>query len=74
MPVKWALLLLILYAGSAYASDNNADKQVKQQPDTDFLEFLGEWETTDGAWFDPLPEKENKPGGDQNKEKQDETS
>ena len=24
-----------------------------QMPDLDFLEFLGEWETADGDWFDP---------------------
>jgi len=74
MPVKWAFLLVILYAGSAYASDGDADKQAKQQPDADFLEFLGEWETTDGAWFDPLPENEGKPGNSQHKEQQDEKS
>jgi len=74
MPVKWVFLLVILYAGSTYATDNDTDKQAKQQPDVDFLEFLGEWETTDGAWFDPLPGNENKPGDSQHKEQQDEKS
>jgi len=67
-------MLVILYAGSAYAADSNVAKQADTQPDTDFLEFLGEWETNDGAWFDPLPEHENKQTDDQNKEKQNETS
>jgi len=76
MRARWAvsLALTMLFAGGTYASDHNADKQVNQQPDADFLEFLGEWETTDGAWFDPLPENANKPEDDQDKEKQNEKS
>jgi len=74
MPVRWAFLLVMLYAGNAYASDSDVARQVNQPPDADFLEFLGEWETTDGAWFDPLPENKNEQRDDQDKEKQDEAS
>ena len=27
-------------------------------PDMEFLEFLGQWETTEGDWIDPLALKE----------------
>jgi len=76
MRARWAvsLALMMLFAGSIYASDSDAGKQVNKQPDADFLEFLGEWETTDGAWFDPLPENTNKPENSQDKEQQDEKS
>jgi len=76
MRVRWAvpLALTMLFAGSAYASGNDAGKQADKQLEADFLEFLGEWETTDGAWFDPLPENENKPEDSQDKEQQNEKS
>jgi len=74
MPVRWVFLLLVFCAGSAYASDSDAGKQANKPPDADFLEFLGEWETTDGTWFDPLPENDNERKGDQNKEQHDEIS
>lgn len=68
------MALTMLFAGSAYASGDDVTGQANKQPDADFLEFLGAWETTDGAWFDPLPENENKPGNSQHKEQQDEKS
>jgi len=43
-----ALLLLAFVSLSVIAEDNN------EQPSTELLEFLGEWETRDGEWFNPL--------------------
>ena len=51
MPAKsniaWAVLLLLVFAGSAVAED-------KQQPDMDLLEYLGEWAGNDKDWSDPV--------------------
>ena len=41
------LLVLTPVAPRASAED-------EQQPSLELLEFLGEWETEDGVWIDPL--------------------
>jgi hypothetical protein len=50
--LPWLLVLFALQFSSAYAVEVDAEAQ----PDADLLEFLGEWETADGTWFDPLPD------------------
>ena len=64
-PVSWLavgmLLLpsvLIAATGAQPASHQPAGQTKKQDtdttpPDPALLEFLGEWETKDGKWFDP---------------------
>ncbi len=64
MRVSWLALLLVLQLSAAYAEESNAP------PDADLLEFLGEWETADGDWFDPLPDTTEIQPVHQDKEKQ----
>ena len=62
-PVEWLAVGLLVapalvFAGDAaqQAADRPAEeskKQVTAPPDAALLEFLGEWETKDGKWFDP---------------------
>ena len=40
-------VLFLVGMMSAYAQEVNA-------PSTEFLEFLGQWETDDGQWQDPI--------------------
>jgi len=52
MTCRVSLMMLILMAQITtlvYA----ADESVAEDPATDFIEFLGEWETADGEWIDP---------------------
>jgi len=75
MPVRWLsglALLIALQMSIACAAE--ADTKTDTQPDADLLEFLGEWETPDGAWFDPLPDDKDGQDSDQDKEKQDDQS
>lgn len=41
------ITLLLVASGQGFAQD-------EELPDDDFLEFLGEWESADGDWVDPL--------------------
>lgn len=45
--LRLLILLVTLSATLAYAEE-------AQAPSLDFLEFMGEWETTDGQWQDPI--------------------
>ena len=64
---RWSLTLAIaltfgLRALNAQAADESqgaegqsTQEQIQdQQPDLEMLEFIGEWETDDGSWVDPL--------------------
>lgn len=42
------MLLLGLLADNLQAADSD------DEPSMELLEFLGEWQTDDGKWFDPL--------------------
>ena len=44
----FTLLILSLFSISVYADDK------VDQPSPELLEFLGEWETKDGEWFNPM--------------------
>ncbi len=37
------------------AAEDDADDS---RPEMELLEFIGEWETPDGEWFDPLDDSE----------------
>lgn len=54
MPVEW--LVLTLFLGTAEA----AEPESETVPSLEMLEFLGEWQTADGQWFDPLPEDDER--------------
>ncbi len=30
------------------------EQEIEQAPSAEFLEFLGEWETDEGEWIDPV--------------------
>ena len=47
--VSLMVILMAQVATLVYA----ADESVAAEPTADFIEFLGEWETTDGEWVDP---------------------
>lgn len=53
----WMLLVLLPLtpAGSCQAEEN--EKTREELPSMEVLEFLGEWQTGEGVWFDPT-EKE----------------
>lgn len=42
------LLFLSIFSFSVMADDK------QEKPSTELLEFLGEWETEQGEWFDPF--------------------
>ncbi len=62
-PVEWAVAGLLFAPSLVLAGDAahhaatqpaaETKKQVDAPPDPALLEFLGEWETKDGKWFDP---------------------
>ncbi len=47
MRVRWTILIALLLA---VAPVNASD----EQPDTELLEYLGEWEGSDKDWADPM--------------------
>lgn len=47
MTVAIASILLTLLGNNVHADEN-------KPPSMEFLEFLGEWESSDGQWMDPL--------------------
>jgi len=63
MPVRFLLLAILIMAASP-AIGQNQDPQPNQvtvasdddtsMPSMELLEFLGEWETEDGEWIDPV--------------------
>lgn len=57
------LIVMAHVATPGYAADAN----VAAEPAADFIEFLGEWETTDGGWVDPnelAPENDTPDSGE----------
>lgn len=58
-PVKWLVLgsAIILWPVSTGAQE----PPPLQEQDLAFLEFLGEWETEDGQWMNPLDFWEERP-------------
>ena len=65
MICRGSLMLMVMahVATPAYAADAN----VAAEPAPDFIEFLGEWEATDGTWFDPnelMPEADTSGAGE----------
>ena len=53
--LAWAMLTLIL--GTSAAAEEpakSAASTATDSPSLELLEFLGEWETDDGAWVDPF--------------------
>jgi len=59
-----ATLALMLLPLGAWAGDE-ASKGSESEPASDFLEFLGTWETSDGQWVDPA-ELEERWAGESN--------
>lgn len=49
--VKWPIVLLISVMPVTHAFDHESETGA---PSMELLEFLGEWETKDGSWMDPL--------------------
>jgi len=45
----WPLLLLLLPGLASTAQDEGADL-----PSPEMLEYLGEWENSNGQWIDPM--------------------
>ncbi len=50
-PVDKTLLLLAVLMSGIYLPQATATNDI---PSTDFLEYLGEFETKDGDWIDPV--------------------
>jgi len=51
-PVKWLIILCVVLLGAPLARGREPSPPL--QPDMEFLEFLGTWETDDGHWVSPL--------------------
>ena len=45
------LMLMLCSLKPLFAEEQTVEKE---SPSMEFLEFLGEWETTDGEWIDPV--------------------
>ena len=46
-------ILVFSYAPLAQGAANEVPAAIAQQPDLEFLEFLGSFETNSGEWIDP---------------------
>lgn len=51
MQVKWASFLLMCFMLAPVAAN---DGRNDEQPDSELLEYLGEWAGTDKDWADPV--------------------
>jgi len=49
-PLRAMMLVICMISTWVYAMEENGDNDV---PSLEMLEFLGEWETSDGVWIDP---------------------
>ncbi len=49
-PLRVLMLVTCMISTWTYAVEENEDNDV---PSLEMLEFLGEWETTEGEWVDP---------------------
>jgi len=58
-PVKWLIILCVMMLGTPLARGREPSPPL--QPDMEFLEFLGTWETDDGQWVSPLDLMEQSP-------------
>ena len=54
------LLMLMLCLNTSLLAEEQTTKQ--ELPSTDFLEFLGEWETEEGEWVDPVALEDDEVG------------
>ena len=50
----WALLLLLTPGFASTAPDES-----REMPSLEMLEYLGEWESSDGQWIDPMTAFDN---------------
>jgi len=67
LTLLFALLFLSIFSLSVAAESK------QEKPSTELLEFLGEWETEQGEWFDPFWILKNiRSKSDKKKEKDDE--
>jgi len=53
------MLLALLPVGNCLAEEN--EKVREEQPSMEMLEFLGEWQTGEGVWFDPTEKEQQQP-------------
>jgi hypothetical protein len=59
-----AVVILTLSGGRAAASEQN--QVPEEQPSMEMLEFLGDWQTREGVWFDPtVKEQKQEPTQEQ---------
>ncbi len=49
-PVNPALVLFVILLSPLYADEQKTESGIS----IELLEFLGEWETEDGEWLDPM--------------------
>ncbi len=47
--LRLMLTVMTLFPAALYSED----RESAEVPSIDFLEFLGEWQTSDGEWIDP---------------------
>lgn len=66
----WALVALIILSAWSRPLPAAESEAAGEQPSLELLEFLGEWQTKEGVWFDPI-EKDEKttPAQEQSHEK-----
>lgn len=48
------LSILFIMLGATTVETEQAYAEETQTPSLDFLEYLGEWESSDGQWQDPI--------------------
>ena len=48
--VSMSVIMMLLSFPSLHAEESSTT----ESPSIDFLEFLGEWETEEGEWIDPV--------------------
>ncbi len=56
---RWLVLWFCLFAAVAQAAAE--PPQRPEEPDVDFLDFLGTWQNEDGRWVDPFQIAEELP-------------
>lgn len=58
-PVQmWMFVVLVLMLSGGRAAASESNQKQEEQPSMEILEFLGDWQTREGVWFDPTAREE----------------
>ena len=56
----WGIAALVMVLLGSKPTVGAEQQAREEQPSLELLEFLGEWQTKDGVWFDPTEKEQQK--------------